>query len=218
MNVIGIDLSGPSNHKDTVVTAFEAADNHLKLKKILRNASDHDIFSLVGELSPRGKVYIGIDAPLSYQDGGGDRPADKYLRAFSKALGMKSGSIMPPTLTRMVYLTMRGIHIAHSLQSCFGDQVAISEVHPGVALASRLDTDLRWHAMQYKKELDSRLYVLKWLAEKDVDLSSEIDAATSHELDACLAGLAAWHWASDNHSPKWSYPAYPPDHTFPFHC
>ena len=58
---------------------------------------------------------IGIDAPLSYQDGGGDRPQDKSIRQFIKKHGLSGSSIMPPTLTKMVYLTLRGIGLTRRI-------------------------------------------------------------------------------------------------------
>lgn len=111
MKVIGIDLSGPSNHKDTVLTVFDKHENNLKFIKLKSNIGDHGILKEISEQGQLDKAVIGIDAPLSYEDGG-DRQGDHGLRKFIVALGMKPGSIMPPTLNRMVYLTLRGIKLS----------------------------------------------------------------------------------------------------------
>ncbi|MFP3489293.1 DUF429 domain-containing protein, partial [Staphylococcus sp. SIMBA_130] len=83
----------------------------------------------------RGKkdVTIGIDAPLSYQPGGGDRPSDRALRQRIVKAGMRSGSIMTPTMTRMVYLKLRGISLSRGLEA----NAHIVEVHPGAAIGLR---------------------------------------------------------------------------------
>ncbi|WP_251427111.1 DUF429 domain-containing protein [Sutcliffiella horikoshii] len=95
MLVIGLDLAGPSNHRDTVLTVFQLNKNHLTFQKMISNISDEEILSELIDLSKSAKLFIGIDAPLSYQDGGGDRTSDKELRKYIVSLGMKSGSIMP---------------------------------------------------------------------------------------------------------------------------
>ncbi|MCM2534102.1 DUF429 domain-containing protein [Neobacillus pocheonensis] len=112
MRVIGIDLSGPSNHKDTVLTVFEKHENNLKFIKLKSYIGDYGILKEISEHGQQDEVVVGIDAPLSYEDGGGNRQGDRELRKFIVALGMKPGSIMPPTLNRMVYLTLRGIKLS----------------------------------------------------------------------------------------------------------
>jgi uncharacterized protein len=109
MRVIGIDLSGPSNHKDTVLSLFEKQGRELKFLKLMSDVSDFEILEEIQAQSKKDEVIIVMDAPLSYEDGGGDRPGDKLLRQFIISLGMKSGSIMPPTFNRMVYLTREGL-------------------------------------------------------------------------------------------------------------
>lgn len=73
MRVIGIDLSGPSNHKDTVLSLFEKQDRELKFLKLMKDVSDFQILEEIKTQSKINEVIIGIDAPLSYEDGGGDR-------------------------------------------------------------------------------------------------------------------------------------------------
>jgi uncharacterized protein len=82
MRVIGIDLSGPSNHKDTVLSLFKKQDSELLFLKLMRNVSDFDILEEIRVQSEIDEVIIGIDAPLSYKDGGGDRQGDKLLRSL----------------------------------------------------------------------------------------------------------------------------------------
>lgn len=79
VRVIGIDLSGPSNHKGTVLTVFEKKENNLKFIKLKSNIGDHGILKEISEQGQLDKVVIGIDAPLSYEDGGGDRQGDREL-------------------------------------------------------------------------------------------------------------------------------------------
>ncbi|ARI75904.1 DUF429 domain-containing protein [Halobacillus mangrovi] len=219
MKIIGIDLSGPSNHKDTVMAILKENKQLLNLEYLQEGASDEEIFNIIRKEIEKSPVYIGIDAPLSYQDGGGDRPHDRSLRAYAKSLGMKSGSIMPPTLTRMVYLTMRGIHLAHMLRTNFGKQVSIVEVHPGVTLASRLPEEKRTIAFNYKKEKSSRVQVIEWLTSQMLsDSATAIHESSTHTIDAVLAGVAAWHTASKQKTPTWYKEAEPPHHPFPFSC
>lgn len=87
MRVIGIDLSGPSNHRDTVLTVFEKRESQLTFVKWINNISDQGILNEILEQSHLGEVVVGIDAPLSYEDGGGDRQGDRELRKFIVALG-----------------------------------------------------------------------------------------------------------------------------------
>jgi predicted nuclease with RNAse H fold len=62
-------------------------------------------------------AIVGIDAPLSYNPGGGDRKSDKDLRKHILAKGMPAGSVMLPTLNKMAYLTLRGITVSRFLEN-----------------------------------------------------------------------------------------------------
>ncbi|RWZ58824.1 DUF429 domain-containing protein [Halobacillus fulvus] len=217
MKIIGIDLSGPSNHKDTVIATFQESNGRLAPVPIgiQVGASDSDILNIVNRQAADDAVVIGIDSPLSYQDGGGDRPFDKELRNFSKDLGMKPGSIMTPTMTRMIYLTVRGIHLSHLL-SAIPNVKEIVEVHPGTALASRVSKDEIEYALSYKKNAEDLRWVEQWLAHYFSEVA--LNSSASHEVDAYLAALAAWHWASEDHTSPWSKNAVPPHHPFPITC
>ncbi|TGB02759.1 DUF429 domain-containing protein [Halobacillus salinus] len=210
MYIIGIDLSGPSNHQDTVLTSFIVDNHHLTFDNRILGASDEAMISFVSSLPSDKPIFIGIDSPLSYQDGGGDRPYDRELRRFAKGLGMKSGSIMTPTLTRMIYLTARGIHLAHTLSSM--ENVNVTEVHPGVALASRVPADEMHHVLHYKKRDESLDWVQDFLSTYISRLLPP--AHTSHEIDSILAAIACWHWATESNIP-WCMGAKPPHHPFP---
>ncbi|MCA0971188.1 DUF429 domain-containing protein [Halobacillus litoralis] len=213
MYFIGIDLSGPSNHKDTVVTSLIEQKQSLSWDDSVVGASDADLLSFISERAEIGRVVVAMDSPLSYQDGGGDRSYDRALRRYAKDLGMKSGSIMPPTLTRMIYLTARGIHLAHALSKI--DNVSVLEVHPGAALASRVPQEHFGHALHYKKEADSLAWVRGWLAQTFID-GDIPEMSSSHEVDAVLAAITGWHWGSESSpSPLWTMDAAPPHHPFP---
>ncbi|MBA2175095.1 DUF429 domain-containing protein [Halobacillus locisalis] len=212
MNIIGIDLSGPSNHKDTVAAAFHEKGERLEFDYRIQGASDVDLLDFVSSYADEGRVIVGIDSPLSYQDGGGDRLFDRELRRFAKDLGMKSGSVMTPTLTRMIYLTARGIHLAHSLKTI--ERVEVVEVHPGVALASRLSAEDFHHALSYKKEPTGLEWVTDWLTSTFLTTSLP-PVHESHDVDAVLASIAAWHWAAEGKSPTWCMDAEPPHYPFP---
>jgi uncharacterized protein len=52
---------------------------------------------------------------------------------------MKSGSIMPPTLNRMVYLTLRGIKLSREIEKLNAAySISLVEVHPGAVIGARL--------------------------------------------------------------------------------
>ncbi|MBN8208746.1 DUF429 domain-containing protein [Bacillus sp. NTK071] len=207
---VGIDLSGPSNTKETSLAFFKGEDSHLTFQQIVNGATDEEIYELLQEQTD--SVVIGIDAPLSYQPGGGDRKADRALRKEIIAKGMKSGSIMTPTMTRMVYLTLRGITLSRGLSST--TSASIVEVHPGAAVGLR-SPDLS-SVLTYKLEIDPR-HNLKAFLEKDgvKDIPTDV-LQSSHSFDACLAAYAAWKWKQDKS--EFLYPAEPPFHPFPFSC
>ena len=118
--IIGIDLSGPSNTADTVCTLFEGRGTALHLIDCLQGSTDADIVKLVVGLQIAEACYVGLDAPLSYNPGGGDRPADKDLRSRLMNAGLAPGSVMAPTMTRMAYLTLRGMAVARLIEGAGG--------------------------------------------------------------------------------------------------
>jgi uncharacterized protein len=219
MRVIGIDLSGPSNPKDTVMAIFELQVGELKFLKLRRNIGDLEILEEIHAQSQIDEVVIGMDAPLSYEDGGGDRLGDKQLRQFIVSLGMKSGSIMPPTFNRMVYLTLRGIKLTREIENLSShNPISIVEVHPGAVIGSRISQKDLEYVLRYKQEMASRSFIKNWLGEQHVtQLPSYIDEE-SHMIDASAAALGAWHWRDPSLKPKWLLPANPPLHPYDFCC
>ncbi|TFE01644.1 DUF429 domain-containing protein [Jeotgalibacillus salarius] len=214
MIIIGIDLSGPANHKDTVASAFYIKNDQLFLKRSVEGASDLDILNLVEECLAEGKVILGIDAPLSYQDGGGDRPQDKALRKVMKEGGLNGSSIMTPTMTRMVYITLRGIQLSRMLQN-LSQHVKIVEVHPGAAIGLRM-TD-PFPALHYKKDDDMRAEVYGWLIGQGLHGTDTL-ADTTHAIDSCGAALAVWHYIASDKQPVWVHENTSAAHPFVMCC
>ena len=219
MRVVGIDLSGTSNHKDTVLTVFEVQNSQLGFVKIRSNMSDEEILKEIFEQAQLDEVVIGIDAPLSYEDGGGDRESDRALRKYIVEIGMKSSSIMPPTLNRMVYLTLRGIRLSREIESqVYKNPVSIVEVHPGAVVGSRLSSIEKDYVLTYKQDLNVRKILLSWLEDQQLIGVPDTVADFSHSFDSCIAALGAWHWKDNEFAPKWIFPAKPPLHPYDFCC
>ncbi|OIK10342.1 hypothetical protein BIV60_21580 [Bacillus sp. MUM 116] len=219
MKVIGIDLSGPSNQKDTVMAVFQVKNDLLEFEEMIEDASDERIISGIMAAASMGDVVIGLDAPLSYQDGGGDRPQDKSIRQFIKHFGLSGSSIMPPTLTRMVYLTLRGMALTRRIMALnLLEKVRIVEVHPGAAIGTRIGSKGLDHVLLYKREFESRKAILEWFKTNGMlDLPEKI-SQSSHQIDTCAAALAAWHWADPTKQPKWHWNTISPEHPFEFCC
>lgn len=214
MYIVGIDLSGPSNSSDTALTAFNAtAGEYLTIQGSLLGADDSQILSFIHSLQPRRNIVIGIDAPLSYNIGGGDRPADKALREEIKLAGLKPGTVMTPTMTRMVYLTLRGISLARAL-ILTDDKINVVEVHPAGAMALRMAPveDVR----SFKKCGKCRWNLLAWLEQQGLIGIADIKEPTDHYVAACASALAAWKWSQEKSA--WLQPADPPFHPFDYAC
>lgn len=219
MRIIGIDLSGPSNHKDTVLAVFEKQNHQLKYVKWNNDISDREILEEIFSQSLLDEVVVGIDAPLSYQDGGGDRQSDRELRKFIVALGMKPGSIMPPTLNRMVYLTLRGIKLSREIENLHTpNPVSIVEVHPGAVMGSRLSKADFNKVLYYKQDLLARMFMWSWLGQQNLLDLPVLCEEPSHWIDACAAALGAWHWKDSGLMPSWLFPANPPLHPYDYCC
>ena len=219
LKVIGIDLSGPANHKDTVMSVFNTDGDLLIFENVIEHASDEKILTIIQAIAANEDLVIGIDAPLSYQDGGGDRPQDKSIRQFIKKHGLSGSSIMPPTLTKMVYLTLRGIGLTRRIMLLNHSQnIRMVEVHPGAAIGTRIGPDQIEHVLLYKKELGSRKVIFEWF--KSIGLMGipyEV-VQTSHAIDSCAAALAAWHWGAETKQPTWQWKARTTEHPFEFCC
>lgn len=214
MFVVGIDLAGPGNAENTAVVAFRQQGDALQLAETLLGADDKAILEGFLRWNAGSKVVAGLDAPLSYNAGGGDRPGDARLRKAGIAAGLRPGSVMTPLFNRMVYLTLRGIAVARLLQSLTPNPPAIVEVHPGVTLALRGApiTDV----LALKQSSDARQRLLVWLEQQGLQGASRLEGANDHCVMACAAALAAWKWASGQ--AVWIKRAIPPFHPFDFAC
>lgn len=209
-HVIGIDLSGPSNVADTAVVAFRVKKGgELQCAEKLISAGDEAIMNCVREMAACGEVVIGLDAPLSYNPGGGLRPSDRALRQKVKGM-LHPGSIMAPTMNRMVYLTLRGIAVARMLNRIAG--VRIAEVHPGAVLA--LGGAPISAVKSFKRDPDSRLTLLHWLeVEGMIGICESVDPS-DHFIAACAAALGAHKWLNGNVA--WQHTATLPLHPYDF--
>ncbi|MCA0170614.1 DUF429 domain-containing protein [Bacillus sp. RAR_GA_16] len=202
----GIDLSGPSNTKDTSLAIFEGDETHLMFVELSEGVTDEEIYE---QFQHKTETFIGIDAPLSYQPGGGDRPSDRALRQRIVKAGMRSGSIMTPTMTRMVYLTLRGISLSRGLVHAH-----IVEVHPGAAIGLR--TSYLEAVLDYKTNMEAREELKTFLESEGVIGIPNEALQSSHSFDACLAAYAAWKWEQGKST--FLYQAEPPFHPFDLSC
>ncbi|MCG8614845.1 MAG: DUF429 domain-containing protein [Desulfobacterales bacterium] len=213
MIIMGMDLSGPSNTEDTAVVVFGSSKKGLERETVLNSATDQDIVTLLNAYHDHPSVVAGIDAPLSYNPGGGDRPGDAGLRKTLTAAGMLPGSVMTPTMTRMVYLTLRGMGVARLIQQCCPD-AALAEVHPGGAMALRGASvaDVR----SFKKSPGARTRLLAWMEAQGIGGAASEENPSDHYVAACAAALGAWGWHRGN--PAWQLRAKPPIHPFDYVC
>lgn len=208
--IIGIDLSGPASEGKTAVVSAVASNNQAEFSAD-HGGSNHEILELVTSLNKKSTVIVGIDAPLSYQPGGGQRERDADLRRELMRLGLPSGSVMAPTFRRMAWLTLRGIGLAHALR---GVGCHVVEVHPSGALA--LHGAPIVEVRGYRDDPPCRRSLLAWLRTAGLrNLRIDHDCS-SHYVAACAAVLAAHAWWTD--SSKWCSPAEPPWHPYDFAC
>ena len=214
MKVIGIDLSGPRNIADTCVVSFDERGDELHLLEICEGADDDRILSAVTAVDANDRIVIGIDAPLSYNANGGDRPSDRELRRLILDRGARAG-IMPPTMIRMVYLTLRGVALTRLFEALKPQyQCEIVEVHPGACmiLSGAPTEDVR----MCKAEAYVRGSLLTWLETKGLRGISGIENPSDHYVAACAAALGAWQWALGKSI--WRYAKNLPHHPYDFAC
>ena len=268
--LVGIDLSGPSNTADTVLTLFRAESDvggprvagdleygngasrppergmRLRTVGVHHGVGDLDILRLCDVAAAKAvrKVVVGLDAPLSYNPGGGDRLADAALRRRLTAAGLKPATVMAPTMTRMAYLTLRGVAVARLLSSWAaelpGVELVLYEVHPGgvMALCGAAPEDVR----ALKVDAAARLRLCDWFrSEGTLDIGAgggklaagegtagaaagetepaagnAVSVPSDHAIAATAAALGAWNAACGR--PAWLYPADPPLHPFAVCC
>jgi uncharacterized protein len=212
--IFGMDLSGPSNTGESTLVSFEARNNSLQMTKAIEGITDPSIYDAIAANTANVKAVVGIDAPLSYNPGGGDRESDRDLRKQLIAKGMPSGSVMPPTLTKMAYLTLRGISVCRFLESHPNKKICIVEVHPSGSMALRGAPVKAIKKM--KSSTKAKQTLLQWLENqglKGIDLAGSV---SDHYVAACAAALAAWKW---HHGESvWIFKSEMPFHPYDFVC
>jgi predicted nuclease with RNAse H fold len=214
MRIVGIDLSGPRNFADTCLVSFEERGEEIHLMDVREGADDDQILDVISGLGQNERIVIGIDAPLSYNPKGGDRLSDSELRHLVHAQGGRVG-IMPPTMIRMVYLTLRGLQLTRLLESLKPQyDLNIVEVHPGACMILRgaYAGDVR----KFKTESLARGHLLDWLGTKRLKGISLAEIVTDHYIAACAAALGAWQWSLGKS--LWCFPANLPHHPYDFAC
>jgi predicted nuclease with RNAse H fold len=213
MKVVGIDLSGPGNTADTYLVVLEEQGAELHFVAGLEGADDQSIFRTLSNLDKNEHLVIGMDAPLSYNPGGGDRASDRELRRLVSKKGRVG--IMPPTMIRMVYLTLRGIALARMLETLRpGFDLHIVEIHPGaVMLLRNAPAD---QVANFKRQRPARVQLLQWLEMQGLKGIAQTEDIADHYVAACAAALGAWGWSLG--SAAWIFPASPPDHPYDFAC
>ncbi len=214
MKVIGLDLAGPANTQDTCLAVFQAEGSGLNLMEAIHRVEDQQILQTVSRTGRSEMVVVGIDAPLSYQPGGGDRDSDAELRrrVLQRSRGV---GILTPTMTRMVYLTLRGISLTRMLETLKPDlDLRIVEVHPGACLVLR--GAVIEDVTGFKRNRPARLRLLDWLETQNLQQLPKDGDITDHFVAACAAALGAWQWSLGR--PVWIHPASPPIHPYDFAC
>lgn len=212
MIVVGIDLSGPSNPEGSAAVAFRGNRTRLRPLRIVEAAGDEEIWELVRAL-PRERIVVGLDAPLSYNIPSGQRAADGELRRLLTARKMPSGSVMAPTMTRMAYLTLRGVAVARLLEQ-HRPRPEIVEVHPSAAFVlhgAHVPT-----VRTFKKRPGARRTLLAWLERQGMAGARKLPASSHDLVAACGAAFAAWQWKCGRSA--WIAPARRPFHPYDFAC
>lgn len=206
--IVGMDLSGPTNRFDTAVVIAEEDQDRLHVRALHEGCDDVTLYALLGALDS-GPLIAGIDAPLSYQPGGGDRVADRALRDVARAAGLPAGTVMTPTMTRMAYLTLRGLAVAR-LIAILRPDATIVEVHPATAFALRGAPVADLIAM--KRSRAARVRLAAWAVEYGCVVDPRKIVARDHRIAALGAAIAAWDAARGRS--RWEHPAAPPLHPF----
>jgi len=215
MKIVGIDLSGPRNTADTCLVAFEVqGEKRARQLDVREGVEDDRILDVISALGKQDSIVIGIDAPLSYNPNGGDRHSDQELRRRVHDHGGGVG-IMPPTMIRMVYLTLRGITLTRLLESLKPQfDLSIVEVHPGACMLLRGAN--RDDVRKLKRDEATRVHLLDWMDKQGLKGAACQQAATDHYVAACAAALAAWQWRLGK--AVWCFASSPPHHPYDFAC
>jgi predicted nuclease with RNAse H fold len=214
MRVVGIDLSGPRNFADTCLVSFETRGEEIHLIDVREGADDDQILDAISSLSHKERIVIGIDAPLSYNPKGGERSSDSALRRLVYSQGGRVG-IMSPTMIRMVYLTLRGLHLTRLLEALQPQaDLRIVETHPGACMILR--GAIADDVCTFKTEPPARGRLLVWLETQGLNGICRADTITDHYVAACAAALGAWQWSLGKSI--WRFAAELPHHPYDFAC
>ena len=193
MKVIGLDLSGPRNTADTYLVVFSEQGNELQFVENVNGADDGQIFHMVSNLGKNEPIVIGMDAPLSYNPGGGDRPSDASLRRLVHEKGGGVG-IMPPTMIRMVYLTLRGIVLTRMLETLSPNSNFASWRSTPAQVCSYAGLPPK-SVSAFKRDEAARAQLLQWLTAQGLKGISRTEIVPDHYVAACAAALGAWQWS-----------------------
>ena len=212
----GLDLGGPAHPEATVLAWFRAGEGVLAYEGHVWPASDGTILSRLRALTVTDEVILGVDAPLSYRDGGGMRDCDRALLDELRRKGLGFVGVMSPTFRGMAWRTLRGIGLARSIELLpEAHRIRIVEVHPGAALGLR---GAPAAALKRLKEgaHGARAELRQWLARGDFRRLPDGFPGTGHEMDSAACALAAWKWHEGK--PAWLAPAQPPQRPYDFAC
>lgn len=212
MFAYGIDLSGPSNHDATALVRLQldAPRSAARFDGLIEGADDERLWREI--LERDASAWVGLDAPLSYQSGGGLRDRDRALRQELSAHGVDQRYVLPPTMTRMIYLTARGISLARPMEG--QQRLRVVETHPTSALLLRRVPET--FLQQMKDEREARERILDHLRQWDVAEVPDRVADSDHAVAALAAAVAVRDAAVDE--TVWQYEADPPHHPFPLVC
>ncbi len=178
--IVGIDLSGPSSPHKTGLAIMEGP----VLTHCSSGWSDKDILAFISRFR---QCTVCIDAPLSYMDGGGYRPCDGHLKNLLVEKGFNHIGVMPPTFNKMVYITLRGMHLASELSQ--RKLVSVIEVHPGAHYALE---GYDFHALTSIKQDAAAMKKLLRQLHGRVEIHPGIKPENDNEFMAVGCALAAY--------------------------
>ena len=211
----GIDLSGPVNIIDTVISWFKYDRSKEKLNLIdyKIGADDYFIFNIIKDLSINNDLFLAIDAPLSYNMNGGDRESDKSLREFLKKKNIKTSSVMTPTMTRMSYLTLRGISITRILET-LKKKPKVIEVHPFVSLL--INGANKEDIKNVKKNEKAKQNIFNFLKKRQISNLPVIVSKNDHFISSVIAAQIAYFYSKNQY--QWRSKRKFPFHPYDFVC
>ena len=158
-------------------------------------------------------MFLAIDAPLSYNMNGGDRESDKSLREFLKKKKLKTSSVMTPTMTRMSYLTLRGISITRILET-LKKKPKVIEVHPFVSLL--INGANKEDIKNVKKNEKAKQNILNFLKKRKISKLPVIVSKNDHFISSVIAAQIAFFYSRNQY--QWRSKRKFPFHPYDFVC